>query len=101
MHKLHNISQVSLDNLSLDSGEDMNQKNRWFYDLPAHSIKVDMQNSTSEKDFKNLKSGEFKLCLDCSDMLLNIKQSSNETVKVAHAVQEQSISSVSKRSGRR
>ena len=52
-------SMMSLDNLSLDSGDE--QSNHWFYNLPAHSIKVDMNNLSSEKEFKNLKNGEFKV----------------------------------------
>ena len=63
--------------------------NKWFFDTPAHNIKIDMENSTSEKEFKNLKDGEFKICLDCAEMLCQIKNSSNETVKVAHAVNSQ------------
>lgn len=64
-------------------------KSQYFYNLPAHSIKIDMENARSEKELKNLKHGEFKVCLDCADMLANIKDSSNETLKVAHAVQEE------------
>ena len=70
-----NINQASLDNLNkiVDSNEDENQKNQWFYDLPVDNIKVDMQNASSDKDSSNLECFEFQLCVGCFDFCAELR----------------------------
>lgn len=82
----------SLDTLSNGSGashEDM------FLNLQAHNVDINMDdngiigNGGGANEHLRLNSGEFKACLDCAEMLNHIRQTSRETIDVAHAFQAQ------------
>lgn len=69
-----------------------------FLNLQAHAVSVNMEDngiignggSAGEQSMmKGLNSCEFKACLDCAEMLSHIRETSRETIDVAHAFQAQ------------
>ena len=94
-------------NLDCTSNSSGNSQEEMFLNLQAHAVTINMEDSgilgnnnsgnNEQNMMRSLNSGEFKACLDCAEMLNHIRQTSRETIDVAHAFQAQISSSKSKK----
>jgi spire-like protein len=92
------LRKGTMPNLDAMSNSSSASHEELFLNLQAHAVSVNMEDngiignggSAGEQSMmKGLNSGEFKACLDCAEMLSHIRETSRETIDVAHAFQAQ------------